>query len=55
LRLEAEFGDDRERVAIRKGLTFGRALQAHLRLPLVAERGQPMSTASENLALAHIS
>ena len=28
-------------IAIRKGLTFGRALQAHLRLPLVAERGQP--------------
>ena len=39
--LEAEVGDDPEQVAIRTGLTCGRALQAHLRLPLVAERGQP--------------
>jgi hypothetical protein len=41
LRLKAAVGDDPELVAIREGLAFGKALHAHLRLPLVAERGQP--------------
>ena len=41
LRLEAVVGDDPERVAIREGLAFGKALRELLRLPLVAERGQP--------------
>ena len=41
LRLEAAAGDDPERVAIREGLAFGKALHELLRLPLVAERGQP--------------
>jgi hypothetical protein len=41
LRLEAAVVDDPERVAIREGLAFGEALQELLRLPLVAERGQP--------------
>ena len=41
LRLEAVVGDDPERVAIREGLAFGKALHELLRLPLVAERGQP--------------
>ena len=41
LRLEAAVDDDPGRVAIREGLAFGKALHAHLRLPPVAERGQP--------------
>jgi len=38
LRLEAAVGNDPERIAIREGLASGKTLQAHLRLPLVAER-----------------
>jgi tRNA-Thr(GGU) m(6)t(6)A37 methyltransferase TsaA len=40
LRLEAAVGDDPARVAIRKGLAFGKAPHAHLSPLQVAERGQ---------------